>query len=114
MKQLIMAFAVLACIFSCKTQKTASTPEPVVERPQIQQQQKQRAQLGDQRGPRSVEEVFKMDINNDGLLSKAEVKGRMKERFARIDANGDGFISKTEFQNMKKPQRSGKQRPQKN
>jgi len=114
MKQLIMAFAVLVCTFSCKTQKSASTPEPIVQKPQTQEMQKQRVQLGDQRGPQSLEEFFEMDVNNDGLLSKAEVKGRVKDRFARIDGNGDGFISKTEFQNMKKPERSGSQRPQKN
>jgi len=109
MKQLIMAIAVLLCTFSCKTQKSTTTAQ----NQQVKERTQQRPNRGDRKGPRSVDEVFQMDTNNDGLLSMTEVKGRMKERFTKIDTNGDGFISKTEFQNMQKPQRGQRQRPQK-
>jgi len=42
-----------------------------------------------------------MDRNQDGKLSKSEVRGPLANDFDRIDANGDGYISKSEL--PKKP-----------
>lgn len=62
--------------------------------------------------PPSVEELFKeMDANEDGKLSKEEVKGPLKKDFAKIDADEDGFLSKEEIENAPKPER-GQGRPQ--
>ncbi|MCT4581577.1 MAG: hypothetical protein N4A35_09185 [Flavobacteriales bacterium] len=51
--------------------------------------------------------IFEMDTNNDGLLSKSEVKGPIANDFDQIDANGDGYISKEEFEKAPKPDRNG-------
>ena len=50
----------------------------------------------------------KMDENEDGKLSKKEVKGPLKEHFSKIDTNEDGFISKKEFEKAPKPKRKRK------
>ena len=47
----------------------------------------------------------KMDANEDGKLSKKEVKGPLKKHFSKIDSNEDGFISKKEFEDAPKPKR---------
>ena len=55
-------------------------------------------------------EILKqMDANNDGKLSKTEVKGPLKEDFSKIDTNNDGFISKEEIEQISNPRG---QRPQ--
>ena len=46
-----------------------------------------------------------MDKNEDGKLSKDEVKGPLKEDFKKIDTNKDGFITKKELDKAPKPQR---------
>ena len=62
--------------------------------------------------PPTVEELFKtMDKNEDGLLSKDEIKGPLKNDFAKIDTDKDGFLSREEVEKAPKPER-GKGRPQ--
>ena len=98
MKQVIIAIALMVFATACGSQKeVASTNNP-------SRSQKQRGSQG-RPAPPSVEEIFKMDANNDGQLSKSEVKGPLLNDFAKIDTNNDGFISKTELQNAPKPQR---------
>ena len=46
-----------------------------------------------------------MDKNDDGKLSKDEVKGPLKDEFAKIDTDEDGFISKKEFEKAPRPKR---------
>ena len=59
----------------------------------------------------SFEKLLKeMDANEDGKLSKDEVKGPLKDDFATIDTDEDGFISKEELENAPKPRR---ERPEK-
>ena len=66
-----------------------------------QSNQQQRTQT-----PPSVDEIFKqMDANEDGKLSKKEVKGPIKNDFAKIDSDEDGFITKEELKKAPKPQR---------
>lgn len=67
---------------------------------------------GQRQSPPSVDDIFKMDANQDGKLAKSEVTGRLEKDFVTIDTDGDGFITKTELENAPKPQRG--QRPQKN
>lgn len=58
----------------------------------------------------TVAEIFKqMDKNEDGKLSKEEIKGPLKNDFAKIDSNEDGFLSKEELEKAPKPER--KERP---
>lgn len=66
------------------------------------------------REPPSIEQIFTdLDVNEDGLISKKEVKGPLKRGFATIDTNEDGFLSKEEMAKAPKPKR-GQRRPQEN
>lgn len=46
-----------------------------------------------------------MDKNKDGKLSKKEIKGPLKNDFAKVDLNEDGFITEEEFRKARKPKR---------
>ena len=49
---------------------------------------------------RRAEHWAKLDINGDGLVSKAEAQSsapRLAERFDQLDANKDGLLSKDEM-----------------
>lgn len=48
-----------------------------------------------------------LDKNEDGKLSKAELKGPLKEDFDKIDTDKDGFISEKEFKKAPKPKDKG-------
>jgi len=80
---LVMASALFA--FSCNAQQSKN------------QQRRQE--------PPSVDEIFKeMDKDEDGKLSKKEIKGPLKNDFTKIDANEDGFLSKEEVEKAPKPE----------
>lgn len=53
--------------------------------------------------------MSRMDADNDGSLSRSEVKGTpMEARFDRMDRNGDGVLSKDELDRMmRRPGRRG-------
>ncbi len=56
----------------------------------------------------TVEQIFKdLDTNEDGQLSKKEVKGPLKKHFSKVDTNEDGYISREELENAPKPERQG-------
>jgi Ca2+-binding EF-hand superfamily protein len=56
--------------------------------------------------PPTAKEILKqMDTNEDGKLSKEEVKGPLKDDFSKIDTDEDGFISKKELEKAPKPKR---------
>ncbi|MGK0414704.1 MAG: hypothetical protein ACJA1B_002932, partial [Polaribacter sp.] len=56
--------------------------------------------------PKGFDDLLKMmDANNDGKLSKSEVKGPLVDHFSKIDANKDGFISREEILIAPKPPR---------
>ena len=55
--------------------------------------------------PTATETLKKMDANEDGKLSKDEVKGPLKDDFTKIDTDEDGFISKKELEKAPKPKR---------
>lgn len=67
------------------------------------------AQDQDQRNrrePPSIDELFAhMDKNEDGKLSKKEVKGPLKDHFSKIDTNEDGYLSREELESAPKPRR---------
>ena len=71
------------------------------------------AQSSKQRQSREKPPTFKqllkeMDANEDGKLSAKEIKGPLKDEFAKVDTNEDGFITKDEFEKGAKPKRQGK------
>ena len=53
----------------------------------------------------------KMDADKDGKLSEKEVKGQLKENFAKIDTDKDGFLSTKELEKAPKPEGRGEGRP---
>ena len=56
--------------------------------------------------PPTFSELLKeMDKNEDGKLSKDEIKGPLKEDFSKVDTDEDGFITDEEFKNAPKPER---------
>ncbi|EPR72166.1 hypothetical protein ADIWIN_3005 [Winogradskyella psychrotolerans RS-3] len=60
----------------------------------------------DRKKPPTFKELIKeMDANEDGKLSKTEIKGPLKEHFSEIDTDEDGFITEEEFEKAPKPER---------
>lgn len=108
MKNLIFALFGMILIVGCGSQKnTASTDDTGT----TQDLRTERRSSGDRpaRGERaekpSIDDIFKMDVNNDGLLSKTEVLGPLERDFDKIDTDNDGFLSKTEVEKAPKPER---------
>ncbi len=63
----------------------------------------------ERRKPPTFEQLLdKMDTNEDGKLSKKEIKGPLKERFSKVDLDEDGFITEEEFKKVPKPKRREK------
>lgn len=56
----------------------------------------------------SIDQLFEdLDANEDGKLSKAEIKGPLKRDFDKIDADEDGFLTREELKKAPKPERRG-------
>jgi Ca2+-binding EF-hand superfamily protein len=55
--------------------------------------------------PTFKELLKKMDENEDGKLSKSEIKGPLKDDFDKVDADEDGFITEEEFNDAPKHKR---------
>lgn len=49
-----------------------------------------------------------MDKDEDGKLSKSEIKGPLKNDFDKIDTDEDEFISEAEFKKAPKPERKSR------
>lgn len=52
--------------------------------------------------------IKEMDANEDGKLSKDELKGPLKTDFAKVDTDEDGFITEEEFEKAPRPKRGPK------
>lgn len=60
------------------------------------------------RKPPSIDQLFKdLDTDEDGKLSKKEVKGPLKDHFDKVDLNEDGFLTREELEKAPKPERKG-------
>lgn len=60
----------------------------------------------DRKKPPTFKELIKeMDADENGKLSKDELKGPLKENFAKVDADEDGFITEEEFKKAPRPKR---------
>ena len=94
-KLFIIAFISVA-LASCATQNN-----------QAQEGARSQQRSGGQGGPPSFSQLLaQMDANEDGKISKSEVKGRLANDFSRVDSNSDGFITESEMENAPRPQRS--------
>jgi len=70
------------------------------------QAQDQQSNRKERKGPPTASKLLKkMDTNEDGKLSKTEVKGSLKKDFAAIDTDKDGFLSEAELEKMPAPQK---------
>ena len=59
---------------------------------------------GERKEPPTATELLKqMDKDEDGQLSKDEVKGPLKDDFDKIDTDEDGFLTEEELENAPKP-----------
>ncbi|WP_264876470.1 EF-hand domain-containing protein [Vibrio agarivorans] len=56
--------------------------------------------------PRQPPTFEELDVNGDGLLSEDEVKGPLKDDFAKFDVDGDGFLSQDEMPEPRQKKRS--------
>ena len=100
MKYIIIALTLMVfTVRSCNSQKETVDAQ----RDSQQGNKTDRPNKGD--GRPSIDDIFEMDTNNDGQLSKTEVKGPILNDFDKIDTNDDGFISREELQNAPKPQK---------
>ena len=55
--------------------------------------------------PPTTDQLIKeMDSNGDGLISFEEVKGPLKNDFLKVDLDQDGFLSKAELDKAPKPE----------
>lgn len=98
MKKVLFAVLALWLATGCSSQQVATNND------------NQPPQQGQRQNPPSIDKLFKqMDINKDGQLAKAEVKGSLANDFDKVDTNNDGFISREELEKAPKPPRG--QRP---
>jgi Ca2+-binding EF-hand superfamily protein len=58
-----------------------------------------------QQPPTAAQLIKEMDANKDGKLAEDELKGPIKDDFAKIDLNKDGFLSLEELKKAPKPER---------
>ena len=67
----------------------------------------QQRQNGDRRqGPPSAKELIAhLDADEDGKLSKEEVKGPLQKDFEKVDLNEDGYLTLEEIEKAPKPKR---------
>ena len=64
------------------------------------------SQEKERKKPPTFKQLLKeMDADEDGKLSKKEVKGPLQKDFDKIDANEDGFITEEELKKAPKPKR---------
>ncbi|MDX2319526.1 MAG: EF-hand domain-containing protein [Moritella sp.] len=56
-----------------------------------------KADLPNQGKHHNGKKFAEMDTNNDGKISREEATGRLAENFDKFDTNGDGFITKDEL-----------------
>lgn len=99
MKNILVFSFLIILATGCSSQKAMSSDE-------------KNQQHDGRKKPPSIDDVFKMDSNNDGLLSKDEVEGPLQRDFDNIDSNSDGFITREELEKAPKPERGPRgQRP---
>ncbi len=100
---IIFAALLLVAMTSCASSKTEDVAETT---------RTERSQRGGQRGgPPSIDQIFEMDTDGNGMLSKSEVQGPLEEMFDTIDIDSDGYLTREEVENAPRPERPQRQRP---
>jgi len=103
MKQIVLAGLIALIGMGCGSKKEMTDSNAA--ETQTQNRSDRNNNRGDRKAPPSVDEIFKMDVDSDGFLSKSEVKGRLLEDFEKFDTDGNGLISRAEFENAPRPER---------
>lgn len=63
------------------------------------------------RGRPSFKQLLeRMDVNNDGKISKSEAQGHLASRFSNVDKDDDGFIVEEELEQIQPPNREQRRR----
>ena len=87
MKNLLLLLLAFTILISCKSN----------------QEKKEQQERNGQR-PSSTQIISELDSNEDGKLSKSEVKGPITNDFTNIDSNNDGFLTLEELNKAEKNQ----------
>lgn len=98
--KLVIAILSIALFASCKS---------------VESENKSTSQKRQGGQPNVTQLIAQMDANKDGKLSTSEVKGPLKTDFSKIDTDNDGFLSEAELEKAPKPERrkgQGQGRPQ--
>lgn len=101
-----LVVAILIAFTSCNSTSNTTSTDASKSSQQTESRNETRKR-GERPDPAKM--FAEMDTNEDGKLSKDEVKGPLLEQFAKIDSNDDDFISKEELENAPKPERRGSQ-----
>ena len=108
---IFIAGLVLICATSCKSKKTTTEAETPTATEQSQSTKRGDRPQKDGKKPSATELMTKLDIDGNGMLSKAEAKGHLLEQFSTVDTNNDGSLSLDEVKNAPKPSRQGRKSP---
>ncbi|CAZ97467.1 YHYH protein [Zobellia galactanivorans] len=87
MKNLLLILLTFSILISCKSN-----------------QEKKEQQEPNKQKPSSTQIISELDSNEDGKLSKSEVKGPIADDFTNIDSNNDGFLTLEELNKAEKNQ----------
>ena len=93
MKKVIIALFTISVAVGCSTSRDSTDLN------------ERRANHENRMQPPSIDEIFKMDTNEDGKLAQSEIRGPLLRDFEKVDKDGDGFITRTELENAPKPPR---------
>lgn len=81
------------------------TKEELENAPKPERQRNQQQGNSKKQKPNTAELFKEMDTDNDGKLSKKEVRGHFAKGFEKIDTDEDGFLTQEELENAPKAKR---------
>jgi hypothetical protein len=87
------------CVRNINTpEKSKTIQQSIPKTTQVKQNLQKPNRQNSKNTPPSFKDLLeKMDSNNDGKISKSEVKGKLKENFDKRDQNKDGYITEDEL-----------------
>lgn len=108
-KYMYLVTAEFPYISRCLMGEVSQSERRGPQREQHIEQGQNRKQQRNQGGRPSIDQLFEqMDVNEDGKLSKKEVKGPLLENFSKVDADQDGYITREELEKASKQNRKNR------